>query len=229
MLRPQDTSSAPEGEYLATAGAATRIKASTDPEYHVVQVRGRPYHLPVLQELPRGGKGQGGKSQGGKGGGKGRANNKAHELDLYRTSATVVREVEEMQDPAAALARDGRRDLAAELRAVPDAAMDGRGGGEGEGGKGKGKGEGGGKGKVHDPAAAVKAFNDAIESRGGRGRGGDGGGGGEGKGRGKGEGGKGKGEGGGKGKGEGGGKGKGEGGKGKGEGGKGKGKPPGLG
>ena len=97
MLRPQDTSSAPEGEYLATADAATRIKASTDPEYHVVQVRGRPYHLPVLQELPRGGKGQGGKRQGGKGGGKGRGNNKAHELDLYRTSATVVREAEEMQ------------------------------------------------------------------------------------------------------------------------------------
>ena len=53
MLRPQDTSSAPEGEYLATAGAATRIQASTDPDYHVVQVRGRPYLLPVLQELPQ--------------------------------------------------------------------------------------------------------------------------------------------------------------------------------
>ena len=205
MLRPQDTSSAPEGEYLATAGAATRIKASTDPEYHVVQVRGRPYHLPVLQELPRGGKGQGGKSQGGKGGGKGRANNKAHELDLYRTSATVVREAEEMQDPASTA-----------MRAVPDAPMDsrgkGRGGGDGEGGKGKGKGEGG-KGKVHDPAAAVKAFNDAIEGRGGRGgRGGDG-----------------DGEGGGKGKGKGEGRGKGEGGKGKGEGGKGKGEGKGKG
>ena len=76
---------------MATAGAATRIQASTNPDYHVVQVRGRPYLLPVLQELPRGG----GKGQGGKGGGKGRANNKAHELDLYRTSATVVREAEE--------------------------------------------------------------------------------------------------------------------------------------
>ena len=196
MLRPQDTSSAPEGEYLATAGAATRIQASTNPDYHVVQVRGRPYLLPVLQELPRGG----GKGQGGKGGGKGkgRANNKAHELDLYRTSATVVREAEEaMHDPATAVGSRG----------------EGRGGGDGEGGgRGQGKGEGG-KGKVHDPAAAVKAFNDAIEGRGGsggRGGDGDGEGGGKGKGRGKGEGGKG-------GKGEGG-KGKGEAGKGKGEG-----------
>lgn len=101
MLRPQDTSSAPEGEYLATAGAVgavQRRQASAEPEYQVVKVRGQPYHLPVLQALPQGGKGQGGKGEGGKGGkGKGRAT-KAHELDLHRTSATVLAE---MNDPDA--------------------------------------------------------------------------------------------------------------------------------
>ena len=88
-LGPQDASSAPEGEYLATSGPATRRQASIDPEFHVVAVRGRPYLLPVLaqQSAPRGGKG------------KGKAH--ANELDLHRTSATVVSEMSNYYDPDA--------------------------------------------------------------------------------------------------------------------------------
>ena len=86
MLRPQETSSAPEGEYLAAAGAVTRRQASDEPAYQVVNVGGRPYHLPVLAAPLHGhGKGQG-------------RPNKAHELDLHRTSATVLAE---MHDPDA--------------------------------------------------------------------------------------------------------------------------------
>ena len=101
MLRPQDASSAPEGEYLATSGVATRREASKEPEYQVVKVRGRPYHLPVLPAAPQVGKGQGGKGgKNGKGGKGGKGANKASEIDLYRTSATVLSEMHE-HDPDA--------------------------------------------------------------------------------------------------------------------------------
>lgn len=87
-LRAQDVSSAPEGEYLATP-AGPRREASVEPEFSVVSVRGRPYLLPTLAPLA---------SSGGSGRRRQPRGAAASELDLHRTSATVVAE---LHDPDA--------------------------------------------------------------------------------------------------------------------------------
>ena len=89
MLRAQDVSSAPEGDYLATQ-AAPRREASVEPEFGVVSVRGRPYLLPTLAPLAPSGGGNGKRRQ--------QRGAAASELDLHRTSATVVAE---LHDPDA--------------------------------------------------------------------------------------------------------------------------------